>query len=242
MLSRAGVGSRREVEDWIRAGRVTVNDRPAELGMRAVEGDEIRLDGRLIRLHRTRGTVFLCHRSPGEPLREPHGDEQRPALAERLPRAAGRRFIAVSPMPHMDGGLEILSSDGELAAELQKRVRGLPVEFSLRVRGEIGDVQRDGLLQGETDRGVRLDVRSIEAAGGEGANRWYQLAAVGVAGRDLRQLVERQGISLGRALRTKLGSLVLDRTLARGQARELTAEELQQLLAPQVTDSPASAP
>ena len=119
-LAQLGLGSRRQAEQWIRAGRLTVNGAVASLGTRVRESDQVRLDGRLVRRRGTRPQQLLvCHRSPGESL------ERGSALIERLPRVAGRRFVAVSPMPVNDGGLELLTSDGELAARLQRAVRSL---------------------------------------------------------------------------------------------------------------------
>ena len=85
--------------------------------------DDIRLDGRAIRTRAAAAAqVFIFNRSPGDPLREAEGD--RAALIDRLPKTAGRRFVAVSPMPGIDGGLEIVTSDGALAAKLQRAVHG----------------------------------------------------------------------------------------------------------------------
>jgi 23S rRNA pseudouridine2605 synthase len=223
VLARAGLASRREVEEWIRAGRLTVNGAPAALGTRATPADELRLDGRLIHARAAGGgAVFLCHRSPGEAL---------DAVTARLPRRAGKRFIAVSPMPRVDGGLEIVTSDGALALRLQRGVRALGCEFGVRVRGELDATQLEGVLQGELDSGERLDVRDFTAAGGEGANRWYTLAVRGASGKEVRQLLERQGALVSRVLRTQLGPVALGRVLGRGQSRELQAEELSALLA-----------
>ncbi|HKZ73433.1 MAG TPA: S4 domain-containing protein [Steroidobacteraceae bacterium] len=223
ILAALGLASRREAEEWIRAGRVTVNGRVAELGARARPHDQIRLDGRLVRRRAAQSApVFLCHRSPGEPLA---------AILERLPRRAGKRFIAVSPMPQVDGALEIVTADGALAAKLQRTVRGMPSEFSARVRGELTATQLGGILHGELDRGARLTVEKCDPAGGEGTNRWYDIVARGASGKDVRQLLERQGALVSRVLRTRLGTLALDRNVARGQFRELTPEELAALLA-----------
>jgi hypothetical protein len=117
--------------------------------------------------------VFLCHRSPGQVLvgRTPADAGQ--SLAAGLPRRAGRRYLSVSPMPLQDGGLELLTADGALATRLQRAVRKLAMEFRLRVRGEITPQQEQGVLGGELDRGARVAVERLEAAGGEGANRWY---------------------------------------------------------------------
>jgi len=148
----------------------------------------------------------------------------------RLPRRLGRRFIAVSPMPRPDGGLELVTSDGGLAAQLQRGVHAFSSEFGVRVRGELSATQHQGILGGELDSGAHLAIERCEAAGGEGANRWYQIAARGASGREVRQLVERQGALVSRVLRTRLGPLALERSLPRGRFRELTQDELRALL------------
>ncbi len=238
VLARAGLASRREAEEWIRAARITVNGGIATLGVRVSPTDEIRLDGRVVHQRAASGgeAAFLCHRSPGESLRQPEGD---PAgepgastpLMDRLPRRAGRRFIAVSPMPRIDGGLELVTSDGELAARLQRGVRHLSSEFSVRVKGELNEEQRARILEGTLDRGDAVAVESCESAGGEAANRWYSLQARGASGKEVRQLFERQGALVSRVLRTKLGPVALERTLGRGRFRALTLEEISALTA-----------
>jgi 23S rRNA pseudouridine2605 synthase len=261
VLSRAGLASRREVEEWIRAGRITVNGELAILGVRVGLSDHVRLDGRLIRQRQAGGAarVFLIHRSPGENLQQPvetvdesvsdetsefpegieASSDTRAAAAphagtamlDRIPRRAGRRFIPVSPMPRVDGGLELVTSDGDLASKLQRSMRGLSSEFSVRVHGELSPQSLDTIHQGMLDNGEKLHIERCEPAGGEGSNRWYSLAARGASGKDVRQLFERQGALVSRVLRTQLGSLALDRHLSRGRFRELSSEELEALLA-----------
>src|SRR5262252_1625984 len=236
VLARAGFASRREAEAWIRAGRITINGALATLGARVGRGDELRLDGRVVHVHAPTGVrAFLCHRSPGEPLGEPTGvpapaSGERTAMLGRLPRRLGRRFIAVSPMPRPDGGLELVTSDGGLAARLQRGVHAFSSEFGVRVRGELSETQLQGILGGEIDSGAQLTIQRCDPAGGEGANRWYQIAARGASGRAVRQLVERQGALVSRVLRTRLGPLALERSLPRGRFRELTQDELRALL------------
>jgi 23S rRNA pseudouridine2605 synthase len=222
VLARLGVGSRREVEEWIRVGRLSVNGVVATLGVRVGPEDQLRLDGRLIRQRgESQATVLLCHRSPGESLSD---------LIARIPRSAGRRFVAVSPMPRIDGGLEIVTSDGELASRLQRSAHRLSSEFSVRVRGELPEQALRGVLDGILDSGARLNVESCEAGGGEGANRWYTLVESGGSGKDVRQLFERQGAIVSRVLRTTLGSVELSRDFPRGRFRELSADEISGLL------------
>jgi 23S rRNA pseudouridine2605 synthase len=245
VLSRAGLASRREVEDWIRAGRITVNGEPAILGVRVGPTDQIKLDGRLVRQSQANATghVFLIHRSPGESLQQPTeaADQSGPdevsqatPMVARIPRRAGRRFIPVSPMPRVDGGLELVTSDGDLASELQRAMRGLTSEFSVRIHGELTPQGLEAILQGLLDTGEKLHVERCEPSGGEGSNRWYALTARGASGKDIRQLFERQGALVSRILRTNLGPLALDRAMSRGRFRELTATEVQSLLSPPV--------
>jgi 23S rRNA pseudouridine2605 synthase len=249
LLARAGLASRREAEAWIRAGRLTVNGATATLGARAGANDQVRLDGRLVRAAEAPGAAraFVCHRSPGEPLRGPEaaaadaaaGPAARPALLARLPRRAGRRFIAVSPMPRVDGGLELVSADGGLTLRLQRAVHALLSEFSVRVRGELAPEQLGSIRAGVLDSGATLAVERCEAAGGEGSNRWYTLVARGASGKEIRQLFERSAALVSRVLRTRLGPVTLERSLARGQFREVTAAELAGLLAALVPPAPA---
>src|SRR5262249_32673329 len=215
-------------------GRITVNGEVAILGARVGRSDHLRLDGRLIHRHEiAAGQVYLCHRSPGENLRTPTEPSEHQALVERLPKRAGNRFITISPMPRIDGGLELVTSDGELAATLQRTIHSLPSEFSVRVKGELADTQLRAILEGTLDRGERLQVESCEASGGEAANRWYTIVARGGSGKDIRQLFERQGALVSRVLRTRGGTLDLDRLRARGQFSPLTKDEIGALTSPE---------
>jgi 23S rRNA pseudouridine2605 synthase len=246
ILARAGLASRREAEEWIRAGRVTINGEPATLGSKAQGSDQLRLDGRLIhKAPANRAATWICHRSPGENLTQPEGDaeqdaEGRTAVSQRLSRRVGRRYIAISPMPRIDGGMELLTSDGELAARLQRAVRTMLLQFSLRIRGELSAEQIEGIMEGALDSGERLQITACEPTGGEGSNRWYEVDTIGANGRELRSLFERQGATVSRVLRVTMGGLKLERTLGRGQVRQLSADEIDALLRePAATDSPA---
>jgi 23S rRNA pseudouridine2605 synthase len=232
-LAQRGLGSRRVVEDWIRAKRISVNGRIAELGQKVTEHDEIRLDGRPIKTRAAAGAqVFIFNRSPGDPLRE--GDGERSALIDRLPKTAGRRFVAVSPMPGIDGGLEVVTSDGALADRLQRASHKLACEFSVRVKAQLGPDQIAGVESGKLDRPTRMQIESVTTSEAdlEGSNRWYAVIARGASGKDIRQLFERQGVLVSRILRVSMGAVKLDKSLARGQFRQLDGEDVDRLLKP----------
>ena len=243
VLSRLGVASRREAEQWIRAGRLSINGRAAQLGDKVSHEDELRLDGRLIRQANAGSAkpVLLCHRSPGIALL-PKADGS-DSVAGQLPKRQGQRFMSISPLPQVDGGLELLCADGEMAARLQRAVRSQAMDYGLRVRGELSGEQQQQISLGLLDRGSALKILSIGEAGGAGSNRWYQIDTLGASGNDLRQLVERQGATISRLMRIRIGSLKLERSLTRGRWRELTAEELNGLLNPAApAETPAAAP
>ncbi|MGE0583316.1 MAG: S4 domain-containing protein [Steroidobacteraceae bacterium] len=251
VLASLGLASRREAEAWIRAGRLTVNGEAATLGVRIGARDEVRLDGRPIRRHAAsaRATVFLANRSPGESLQQPDESGHESLLA-RMPRRSGRRFVAVSPMPRIDGGLEVFTPDGEVAARLQRSARHVEIEFRVRVHGELPPTRLESMLGGELDNGERLAVLGCVEAGGEGSNRWYAIVTRGASGKSVRQLFERQGATVSRVLRVRFGTLELDRTLPRGHSRALTDVELAALLPaaagepdePRATEGVARAP
>jgi len=241
-LAQRGLGSRRGVEEWIRAQRLTVNGRIAELGQKVTAADDIRLDGRPIKARAAAAAqVFIFNRSPGDPLRE--STAERAALIERLPKHAGKRFIAVSPMPGIDGGLELVTSDGALAAKLQRAIHRLPCEFSVRVKALLGPDQLAGVESGKLDRPARMQIESVLTSDAdlEGSNRWYAVIARGASGKDIRQLFERQGVLVSRILRVSMGAVKLDKTLSRGQFRQLEESEVAALLNPPDDASQADA-
>jgi 23S rRNA pseudouridine2605 synthase len=133
-------------------------------------------------------------------------------------------------MPRQDGGLELVSSDGEVAERLQRAVRGLTGEFSVRLHGALDETQLASVRSGELDGGERLSVLDCEPRGGEGTNQWYAFTARGASGRAVRQLFERSGGTVSRVLRIRLGTVTLDRSLSRGRFRKLAQSELDRLL------------
>ncbi|HEX9706307.1 MAG TPA: S4 domain-containing protein [Steroidobacteraceae bacterium] len=231
-LAARGVGSRRQIEAWIAAGRITVNGKLATPGQPVGERDDIRLDGRRLRLARgaDRGHEGLAyHRPPQEDIRA-GATGTMPSSIERLPKSAGRRWIPVSPLAARDGGLELFITDGELAAALTRRGIGIPSEFSVRVRGAFDESQIETALTAASEAAsAKGRITAVTPAGGEGSNRWLQVHVTGLRPRDLRELFERCGLEANRILRTRFGPIAMDRSLARGRSRPLTEEELKSL-------------
>ncbi len=232
ILAARGIGSRRQVESWIAEGRITVNGKPATPGQAVGERDDIRLDGRRLRLDRHADTPhrgMAYHRPAQEGLRA-RAEDPAPGAIEKLPKAGGHRWIPVSPLPARDGGLELFVTDGALAAALTKRGFAMSSEYGVRVRGAFDEQDIESRLRAAVAsvaaKGV---VESVTPAGGEGSNRWLQVVAVGLRPHDLRLALEACGLEANRILRTRYGPIAMDRILARGRSRQLTEGELNSL-------------
>lgn len=231
VLAQAGLASRREAEQWIESGRVTINGRVATLGERVAGRDELRVDGRVVRRSKDPSrlpvsrSTYLVHRAAGQSLTE--------EILPRLPRQGGNRFIVVSPMPQADGGLELVTIDGALAMRCQRAVRLWPVDFLVRVRGALNESGQQAVEAGSLDDGSTVTVLAIESPSepAEGLNRWYFLRTRGATGREVRQLFERQGLLVSRIQRTQLGPLALTKDLSRGRFRALSEGEAEALIA-----------
>ncbi|HEX5339370.1 MAG TPA: pseudouridine synthase, partial [Gammaproteobacteria bacterium] len=177
-LAAAGLGSRREIESWIVAGRISVNGKLAKLGDRITPRDRIALDKRVIRTltHRDAESrrVILYHKPEGE-LTTRKDPEGRPTVFESLPRVRGARWVSVGRLDTNTSGLLLFTTDGELANKLMHPSTEVEREYAVRVLGKITDEQLAAL-----STGVRLDdgpakFDLITEAGGEGANHWYHV-------------------------------------------------------------------
>jgi 23S rRNA pseudouridine2605 synthase len=235
VLAASGVASRRQAEEWIRAGRVTVNGRPAELGQRVDDDDAIAVDGRRLRRERAAPAhlVLMYHRPAGESLRPgaatvaDEGDAK--TTYDRLPAARGRRWLPLGPLAPTDGGLELFTTDGDLRAAASRHAHELPATYAVRVRGEITQEQLDALpgQAGAAERPFAID--AVRVAGGEGRNHWLELDVRDARGRDLRALLQAGGLEVSRLMRTRFGPVRLDPTIARARHRELAPGERDEL-------------
>lgn len=228
VLAAAGIGSRREVERWIREGRLEVNGAVPELGLKLLPRDRITLDGRPVRLHAAKGGakdlhVLLFHRSPGETL-DLKAATSRASEQLQLPRASGR-WLAVQPMPPVDGGLEILTDDGAWAHRVSQGVHALTVDYVLRMRGPLNDTLVEE-FRGATDcEGEPMTILQAEAQYGEGFNHWLNVTVRATRSALVRHWWGARGIIVSRLMRVRFGPIHLSRELPRGHSRPMTAGE-----------------
>ena len=232
VLAQAGLGSRREMEELVRASRVTVNGEPARIGARVGPNDVIRVEGRLVRgAERKRPPrVLLYHKPEGEIVSrdDPAG---RASVFDRLPPVRGAKWLAVGRLDYNTGGLLLLTTEGELANRMMHPRYGLEREYAVRVRGRLTEEQLARLCSGiPLDDGMaRCD--AVEDGGGEGTNRWYRVVIREGRNRVVRRLFEALGLTVSRLMRVRFGSVTLPPRLKRGQYVELPPREVQHLLA-----------
>jgi len=232
VLAQAGLGSRRKMEELVRAGQVTVNGAPAGIGARVGPLDVIKVEGRLLR-REARGDatrVLLYHKPEGEIVSrdDPGG---RVSVFERLPPLKGAKWLAVGRLDYNTGGLLVLTTSGELANRMMHPRYGLEREYAVRLRGKLGESQIGQLRAGvQLEDGVAR-CESLEDRGGEGVNHWYHVVIREGRNRVLRRVFEALGLTVSRLMRVRFGSVRLPPQLKRGQFVELPPREVRQLLA-----------
>jgi 23S rRNA pseudouridine2605 synthase len=230
VMSAAGIGSRREVERWIREGRLQVNGAVPALGAKLGERDRITLDGRPVRLHAARAQatakpsgVLVFHRSPGETL-DLKAATARAAELLKTPHAAAR-WLAIQPMPPVDGGLEILTDDGSWANRISRGVHALTVDYVLRMRGALNESLIEEFRSATDCEGEAMSILKAEAQFGSGANHWLNATVRATRSALVRHWWAARGIIVSRLMRVRFGPVHLSRDLPRGHSRAMLTSE-----------------
>jgi 23S rRNA pseudouridine2605 synthase len=240
LLAASGMGSRREMEEWIAAGRVTVNGRPARLGQRVGPGERVEVDGRALRTAPAEQPRVLLYHKPSGEIVSRHDPGGRPTVFDRLPRLRGAKWVAVGRLDFNTEGLLLFTTSGELANRLMHPSADLEREYSVRVLGEITLGQLKQLHEGIQLADGPARFESVEDAGGRGANRWYRVTLKEGRNREVRRMFEALGFTVSRLIRVRFGPIGLPPGLTRGRYRDLPPDEVQRL-APDLSAMPALA-
>lgn len=233
VLARAGLGSRRKMEELLAANKVSVDGKMAKLGDRVEPKQVLRVDGRIIDTKAQEEVicrVLMYHKPEGE-LCTRFDKEGRPTVFDRLPRINGARWIAVGRLDINTAGLLLFTTDGELANRMMHPSHEIEREYAVRVFGEI----EDGMLTRLTE-GVELDdgpasFSKIKKSGGEGINEWFNVTLSEGRNREVRRLWESQGMQVSRLIRVRYGKLELPKSLPKGGWTELELPDLNSLRA-----------
>jgi 23S rRNA pseudouridine2605 synthase len=242
LLASAGHGSRRGIEEWIRAGRVTLNDRVAVLGDRAAITDRVCLDGRPLDLGGRRQSVevLIYHKPVGE-VTTRADPEDRPTVFERLPPPGSGRWIVVGRLDVNTSGLLLFTNDGELAHRLMHPSSEIEREYLVRLRGR----PSPGVIE-QLQRGVELEdgparFDRIEAGSTEGSHSWYRVCLHEGRNREVRRLFEHVGFEVSRLTRIRYGTVRLPDDLRPGSTKPLAERSVAELVRLASPASPAPA-
>jgi 23S rRNA pseudouridine2605 synthase len=228
VLAQAGIGSRREMEEWIVAGRVSVNGVTAHIGQSVVPNDKIKIGGRLVNVRFTTTKtprVVIYHKPEGEIVSRDDPDG-RPSVFSALPRIRGGRWIVVGRLDFNTSGLLLFTTSGELANKLMHPSSELVRDYAVRVLGELSEESQALLLNGIELEDGPANFASIAEAGGEGANHWYRVTLFEGRNREVRRMFEAVGCTVSRLIRVRYGPIVLPPQLKRGRVRELNEAEV----------------
>lgn len=231
VLAQAGMGSRLEMEQLILEGRISVNNQPAHVGQRIQYGDQIKVNGRPIkvRIAPPPARVLAYHKPVGEVVT--HDDPQnRPTVFRKLPRLQQGKWQSVGRLDLNTEGLLLFTTSGELANRLMHPRFGLEREYAVRVLGALTDEEKQRLLDGVPLEDGMAQFGSIAEEGqSEGANQWYRVTIAEGRNREVRRMIESVGHAVSRLIRIRYGAMLLPRGLKRGQFMELGEREIRAL-------------
>ncbi|GGC11716.1 pseudouridine synthase [Pseudoduganella buxea] len=243
VLAEAGLGSRRDMEDLIVAGRVSVNGEPAHIGQRILPTDTVRINGKQIqrKVSKKPPRVLVYHKPAGEIVS--HDDpDGRPSVFDRLPTMKVGKWVAVGRLDFNTEGLLLFTTSGDLANRLMHPRYNIDREYAVRTLGVLEEGMRQKLLAGvELEDGV-AQFSKIADGGGEGVNKWYRVVIGEGRNREVRRMFEAIGLTVSRLIRTRYGALTLPSNLKRGRWEEMEENTVRDLLAMVGVEKRADAP
>ena len=230
LIARSGQCSRRDAEQLIRDGRVTVNGRVAGLGDRAdLERDHVKVDGKALR--RSEPLRYLLLYKPREVMTTCDDPEQRRTVVDLVRPHVRERVFPVGRLDYHSEGLLLLTNDGELAERVSHPKHGLVREYLAKIRGDLDDGQLRKLLAGSVIEGRRVRPRSARRvyASRGGSNSWWSIEVAEGRTHEVRELFFRVGHPVQRLRRTAIGP-IRDEKLRPGDFRTLAEDEVQALM------------
>jgi 23S rRNA pseudouridine2605 synthase len=229
VLARAGLGSRREMERWIEAGRVVVNGKAAHLGDRVDVRDQLAVDGRTIELAPAQEARCILYHKPPAEVCSRNDPEGRRTVFERLPKLKSGRWISIGRLDFNTSGLLLFTTDGELANALMHPSSNIEREYMVRVMGDVQEDMLQRMLAGVMLEDGVARFTDIQEIGGEGINRWFCVVLMEGRNREVRRLWESQGLTVSRLKRVRYGEVFIPPKVKQGQWVELERAEVKSL-------------
>ena len=231
VLAGAGLGSRREMERWIEAGRIKVNALTAEVGQRVEPDDDILVDGQpLVTSEAVPSRLLLMNKESGV-ICTRKDPERRPSCFDSLPALKRGRWISIGRLDINTSGLLLFTNDGDFANRFVHPSRGLDREYAVRVDRMLNADEIDRMTQGILFDDGLLKFTDIRYFDGSGNNHWYHVVVMEGKNREVRRLFESQGLRISRLKRVRFGPVVIPSNLTRGSSMELDHADVSALYA-----------
>ncbi len=211
----------------ILAGRITVNREPAEVGQKVGPGDEVRINGELVKVRfaEPRVRILMYHKPAGEIVTR-DDPEGRPTVFEKLPNIGSGKWIAIGRLDFNTEGLLLFTNSGDLANKMMHPRYEVERQYAVRVMGILTPEQQQALTTGIELADGPAKVESLEDGGGEGSNHWYHIVINEGRNREVRRLFEALGLTVSRLIRTRYGTIAMPSRVKRAQTLELLPEEV----------------
>ncbi|MCY3822052.1 MAG: pseudouridine synthase [Gammaproteobacteria bacterium] len=229
VLASHGLGSRRQMEKWIVAGRVVVNGQTATIGDRADATDRVEVDGRRLTIRGAQvPRVLVMNKRQGVicTRRDPQGRE---TVFDALPRIREGRWISVGRLDINTSGLLLLTNDGTLAHRLTHPGTGMDREYAVRIQGTLTEEEMESLISGVEIDGEIQRFSDLRYYDGRGSNHWYHAVLMEGRKHEVRNLFLHLGYRVSRLKRVRYGPVVLPSRLRRGQFTEMGPDDLETL-------------
>ena len=229
VLAAHGRGSRREIEQWISAGRVAVNGEPAHLGQRVTSADRIEVDGHAVSSDQGLTPQVIVLNKAGGLVCSRRDPEGRGTIFDQLPKIPGSRWVTVGRLDVQTTGLLLVTNDGDLAHRMMHPSTGLDREYAVRVNVKLDDKAIRQLKEGVELEGQMMRFSDIRYYNGSENNFWYHVALTEGRNREVRRLFDSAGCMVSRLKRVRYGPVVLPSWLTVGQWASLQQEDLKLL-------------
>jgi 23S rRNA pseudouridine2605 synthase len=231
VLAKAGAGSRREMERAIDEGRVLVNGEVAKLGDKMTPDDELKLDGKTVKVENKMVRRVLVYNKPEGEICTRKDPEGRHTVFDKLPKLPGERWVAIGRLDINTSGLLLFTNDGEMANRLMHPSRQIEREYAVRVLGEVTQEHIDNMCNGIELEDGPARFTDVQFFDGKGANQWFHVVIMEGRNREVRRLWESQGLQVSRLKRVRYGSVFLDSEVRAGTWKELPKKEIDKLAA-----------
>lgn len=229
VLANLGIGSRREMERWIEAGRVDVNGKTATLGDRVEADDKLYVDGKPISQKKVRHRTILYNKPTGQ-ICSRNDPEGRPTIFDRLPKLKKQRWISVGRLDFNTSGLLLVTTDGELANRLMHPSFQVEREYVVRVLGDVKEEHVEAMVEGVLlEDGVARFTDIVKAQDEDSANQWWYVVLMEGRNREVRRLWESQGFTVSRLKRVRYGHLFIPSAVKAGKFIDVPKKELGEL-------------